>query len=141
MFLIIAALAGLTMAVQGTINSILGKEIGIWQTNFLVHSTAALLLAVIVLINHKQLEFSLYKDMPWYLFAGGILAVAITYGVMVSIPRLGVAVATTAIITGQVLTAAAIDHLGVPGLEKVPFTWPRLAGILLLSLGVRLLLN
>ncbi|MFW5986422.1 MAG: DMT family transporter [Bacillota bacterium] len=141
MFLLIAALAGLTMAVQGTINSVLGKRIGIWQTNFLVHTTAALILAIMVIIKHSHIDFNLYKKVPWYLFVGGILAVAITYGVIVSIPRLGVAVATTAIITGQVLTAAAIDHLGVMGLEKVPFTWIRMVGILLLSLGVRLLLT
>ncbi len=129
------------MAVQGSLNSVLGDKIGIWETNFLVHFTGTILLLIFLLIKGANLNFNLYKDVPWYLYIGGLLGVAITYGVIVSIPELGVAVATTAIITGQVLTAAAIDHFGLFGLEKVPFTWIKFMGILLLSAGVRLLLN
>jgi len=80
-------------------------------------------------------------NIPWYLYIGGILAVVITYGVMLSIPELGVAVATTSIVTVQVLTAAVIDHFGIFGVEKIPFNWIKLAGIVFLAIGVRLLLH
>jgi len=129
------------MAVQGSINSLLGKKIGIWQTNFIVHLVAAIILVVILILNHNSISLSYFHDIPWFYFAGGVLAIIITYGVIVSIPELGVAVATTAIVTTQVLAAAVIDHFGLFGLDKIPFNWVKFTGIILLSLGVRLLLD
>ncbi len=68
------------------------------------------------------------------------MAIIITYGVIISIPELGVAVATTAIVTVQVLTAAVIDHFGLFGLDRIPFNWVKFTGIIFLAVGVRLLL-
>ena len=129
------------MAIQGSVNSVLGGKIGLAETNFFVHITAAIILIVIVLFKNSEVNYDQLKNIPWYLYIGGILAIIITYGVMLSIPRLGVAVATTSIVAAQVMTAAAIDHFGLFGLEKVPFSWIRLAGIIFLAIGVRLLLH
>lgn len=143
LYLSLAALAGLTMALQGAINSVLGKKLGIIETSFIVHVTATIILIIWLLTRNDRLNFSLsvFKGIPWYLYLGGLLGVIITYTVIISIPRLGVAIATTAIITAQVLTAAAIDHFGIFGLNKVPFTWIKFTGILFLALGVRLLFS
>ncbi|MFI5360222.1 MAG: DMT family transporter, partial [Halanaerobiales bacterium] len=75
-----------------------------------------------------------------YLYLGGLLGVIITYTVIISIPELGMGVATTAIVTAQVSTACLLDHLGAFGLEKVPFSWLKLIGIIFLAIGVRLML-
>ena len=129
------------MAIQGSINSVLGKKIGLTETTFLVHATAAIILLVVLIVKDNQLDFNLLKDLPWYLYIGGALGIIITYGVASSIPELGVAVATTAIIAAQVLTAAGIDHFGCFGLEEIPFTWIKFLGIVFLAVGVRLLLQ
>ncbi|MGQ9712131.1 MAG: DMT family transporter, partial [Desulfotomaculales bacterium] len=80
-------------------------------------------------------------EAPWYTYLGGILGVLIIYAVVRSIPRVGVAPATTAIILGQVLTAALIDHLGLFGMQKLPFTWYRLVGAALMAAGAWLMLK
>ena len=142
MYLGIAALAGMVMAVQGTINSVLGKKIGLTETTLIVHLVAVLVLLLIFLISQEHnLKLSLLRDVPWYLYLGGIMGIIITYTVAMSIPKLGVAVATTAIVAIQVSTAALIDHLGLLGLEKVSFSVSRFIGIVLLAAGVKLLLN
>ena len=141
MFLGVAALAGLMMAVQGTINSVLGKKIGLAETTFIVHATAAIILVFILFFKNNHINLKVFKEIPWYLYLGGGMGVIITYGVVTSIPKLGVAVTTTAIITAQILTASVIDHLGVLGLEPVSFNWVKLIGILLMAVGVRLLLH
>lgn len=82
-----------------------------------------------------------YARASWYYYLGGVLGVLIIYGVVRSIPKVGVAPATTAIIVGQVLTASLIDHLGLFGLEKLPFTWYRLLGTLLMAGGAWFLLK
>lgn len=139
-YLIMAAIAGLTMALQGSLNSMLGKKIGIFEASFIVHFTAVLILIVILLLNINKGNIQSWREAPWYLYLGGLLGVIISYTVIVSIPKLGVAVATTAIVTGQVSTACLLDHIGAFGLDKIPFSWVKLLGIIFLAIGVRLML-
>lgn len=141
-FLIAALLAGVAMAVQGSINSALSKVIGLWEATFLVHLSAAIILLFILFVFHMgKGDFALCSKAPWYLYLGGFIGVLITFGVVISIPKLGVAVATTAIIVGQVLTALIIDHFGLFGLKEISFTWIKFLGLVLLALGTKLLLN
>lgn len=140
--LILALTSGVAMAVQGTLNAALAKIIGLLEATLLVHLTATV--TVLLLLFGFGLgdgELGKLGEVPWYLFLGGLLGVAITYLVVASIPKVGVALATTAIIVGQVSTACLVDHLGLFGMEKYPFTWQRLAGLLLLAAGARLMLN
>ena len=58
-----------------------------------------------------------------------------------SIPSVGVAGATTAIIPGQVCTAAVLDYFGLFGLEKIPFRWYRIPGALAMDGGAWLMLR
>jgi transporter family-2 protein len=139
-YLAIAALAGLTMALQGSMNSMLGKKIGILEASFIAHLSAALIFIILILLNIKKGNIEAWREAPWYLYLGGLLGVIITYTVIVSIPELGMAVATTAIVTAQVSTACVLDYLGAFGMEKVPFSWLKLVGIVFLALGVRLML-
>jgi len=139
-YLLLAAFAGIMMAIQGSINAVLFKKIGLWETIFFVHLTALIIVFFILIFKNSKINFSAFNTIPWYLYLGGIIGIAITYGVTKSIPELGVANATTSIISGQVLTATLIDHMGLPGIEKIPFTWLKVLGIIFLSLGVRLLL-
>ena len=72
---------------------------------------------------------------------GGLLGVLIVWGVVSSIPKLGVAVATTSIIVGQTLTALIMNHFGLFGLNPAPFTWLKGLGLVLLAIGAGLLLG
>lgn len=139
--LFLALVAGVAMAFQGSLNAALGKIIGLLQATLIVHLTATL--AVIILLFTPLSNGSLGKllQCPWYLWLGGLIGVVITYGVVASIPKVGVALATTAIIVGQVSTALLIDHFGLFGLGKIAFTWWKAAGLILLAAGARLMLN
>ncbi|RKO68228.1 DMT family transporter [Desulfofundulus salinus] len=140
--LAIAALSGVTMAVQGSLNAALGKVIGLLETTFVVHLVGLILVAVLLFGFHLgDGRLADYAQAPWYYYLGGMLGVLIVYAVVRSIPKVGVAPATTAIIIGQVLTASLIDHLGLFGLEKLPFTWHRVVGTLLMAGGAWFLLK
>ena len=140
--LFIAALAGVTMALQGTMNSALGKKIGLLETVFVVNLVGLTLLALMLFVFRLGSgSISALSQVPWYLYLGGILGVIITYGVICSIPKVGVAPATTAIILGQVFTAGLIDSLGLFGMNKLPFNWCRVAGTLLMAGGAWLILR
>lgn len=140
LYLVLAVVAGLTMALQGSLNSLLGKKIGIFEASFVVHLSAALIIFIIILLNLNKGNIQAWKEVPWYLYLGGVLGVIISYTVIVSIPELGVAVATTFIVAAQVSTACLLDYFGAFGLEKIPFNWLKLLGIILLVAGVKLIL-
>ena len=78
---------------------------------------------------------------PWYAYFGGVVGIFIIYLVAASIPAVGVANATTAIIVGQVLTAVIIDHFGAFGLDRIPFGINQLLGLIMLAIGAKLLLK
>lgn len=144
--LALAFISGISMAVQGSLNSVLGKIAGLFQATLVVHVIASLAVAVILLLQpvlQPAAKGSLahLPRAPWYVYLGGLLAVLITYAVVTAIPRVGVAPATTAIIVGQVGAAALIDHFGLFGLQKIPFNLLKLAGVALLAAGAWLLLN
>ncbi len=141
LYLGLAALAGATMALQGTFNAALGKAIGIWPSTLLVHvigSVTALIIMVlcrVTWINAEQLG-----QVPWYAFLGGILNVLIIYALVRTIPQVGVGNATTAIVVAQILTALLVDGLGLFGMKKYEFHYLDLLGVALLAIGGRILL-
>ncbi len=139
--LLSGVIAGVSMALQGSFNTALSKVIGLMEANFVVHviGSVALLALLVLGLGHGNLGQA--GNAPWFAYLGGIFSVIILYTVMASISKLGVAVATTAIIVGQVSTALIIDHFGLFGLKSIPFTWWKLLGVVLLAAGAKLMLN
>lgn len=129
------------MAGQGTINAAVSKTIGLSEATFIVHLTATITIFVILILGFGHGNWSRYSQIPWFYYMGGLLGVIITYGVVMSIAKLGAGNATTAIIMGQVLAASLIDHFGLFSLNKVSFSFLRALGIVFLSLGAKLLLK
>ncbi|TDA63468.1 MAG: DMT family transporter [Clostridia bacterium] len=137
-----AAVAGIAMAVQGALNSVMGKTTGLLEATVVVHVLgAATATGLLFLVRLGPGELGRIGQVPWWALLGGPVGVVIIYGVVASIPRVGVALATTAIIVGQVAMAMLIDQFGLFGLKEVPFTWWKVVGLALLAAGARLMLN
>ncbi len=137
---IMAALAGALMAVQGTFNSILSKIIGLLEGTFVVHLIGTVAAGLIMLVMGNG-HFNKAAQVPWYSWLGGLIGVMIIVGVAVSIPKLGVGMATTAIIAAQLLTAYLIDHFGWFGTEPIAFNFWKAVGIILIATGAKILLH
>jgi transporter family-2 protein len=140
--LLLALVAGITMAFQGSLNAILGKAVGLLEATFVVHLVGTITVVLVLLLSRLGKNgLGQIGQAPWYAVLGGVLSVLIIYAVVASISKLGVSTATTAIIVGQVSAAVIIDHFGMFGLRQIPFTWWKLAGIALLATGAKLMLN
>ncbi|MEW6172493.1 MAG: DMT family transporter [Bacillota bacterium] len=138
--MLIAAVAGALMAVQGSVNALLGKITGLVEATFIVHVIGAVFAGLLLLFCRSG-GFSRLHHVPWFAWSGGILGVLIIYGVARSIPKVGVAPATTAIVVAQIMTAVAIDHFGFLGMDRLPFNIWRVVGGLLLGAGAWFLLR
>lgn len=133
--LLSAALAGALMAVQGTLNAVLSKFIGLLETSFLAQVLGGLAAAVLLYVLRLGSGSigALRNGVPWYTLLAGPIGLAIIYLVAYGISKSGVAAATTAIIIGQVSAAVLIDSCGLFGAEQVPFCWTKALGIALLA--------
>jgi len=141
-YVFMAAAAGLAMAVQGSLNALLGKVIGFLESTLVVHVLGTLILCFLLFVLHLgEGNWSQWQQAPWYAYLGGGLNVLIIFGVLFSISRLGVTNATNVIIVFQILTAVLIDHCGWFGVEKKPFRWWDILGIVLLGSAARILLK
>ena len=136
---IIAAISGIAMALQGTLNSQLTQKTSLLSSTFVVHfiGTFIALLALLVwrvpFLQHKWIQI------PWYLYLGGVLRVIIVALVALSISKIGVCNATTCIIVGQVGAAVLIDHFGLFGVQKIPWNPWQFLGLALFATGAKLL--
>jgi len=140
--LVLAFFSGVLMAIQGSLNTALSKVIGLLEATFVVQLTGTILVMFLLFVgNMGKGNLYLWQEAPWYSWLGGIVGVAIIYLVAASIPSVGVANATTAIIVGQVLTAIIIDHIGGFGLDRAVCSPKQLLGLALLAVGARLLLK
>lgn len=108
---------------------------------FVVHLLATIILAVLVLlVGIERGNLAGITRVKWYTLLGGPLSVVIIYSVAYSLGKVSTATGTTGIIVLQLLTAALIDHLGVLGAERVPFTPAKVVAIALIGVGARILL-
>jgi len=139
-YLGIAALAGAAMAIQGSLNSVLTKNAGIWPSMLWVHVTGTVVVAAILLVSKSHLAALWVQPAPWPAYLGGLLNVLIIWGVIKSMPVIGVGNATTAIVLLQLISAVLIDNMGLLGLKKLGFCWWNLLGVILMAAGARLML-
>ena len=136
--LISALLAGAAMSVQGVMNTRLGEEVGVLETNALVQAVGFALSLAIAFFFGKG-DIRLLPQAPWYSWLGGVIAPVITVTVMLAIRGLSPTVAISAILLSQLAVAALIDALGWLGAERVPFTWHKMLGVALMAGGVLLM--
>jgi bacterial/archaeal transporter family-2 protein len=136
---VIACISGIAMAIQGTLNSLLSQKTSLLSATFIVHIIGTIV-ALIALLAYRIPILNLHwASVPWYLYLGGLLSVVIVGLVAVSIPKIGVCNATTAIIIGQVSTAVLIDHFGWFGTNRLPWNYWQFVGIFLFAAGAKLL--
>ncbi len=140
-YLAIAAISGATMALQGTLNSVLGKVVGLIESTLIVHIIGSIsILLVFILMGKGLSNVSKLGEVPWYAYLGGVLNVIIILTIVKTMPVIGVGNATTAIIVAQVGTAVLIDSLGLFGMKKYDFQYIDILGITLLAIGAYILL-
>jgi transporter family-2 protein len=75
---------------------------------------------------------------PWWAWIGGALGAFYIVMSIYLIPRIGAAALLSAVVLGQVVFSLLADHFGFFGVNQHPVTVPRLAGVVLVIVGVAL---
>lgn len=137
----IAFVAGLGLAVQGAVNAGLARGLGsaILAATVSFWVGGLILTALSLASGNVGAAVSQGRSMGigWWLAGGALGAVFVTTMIAI-IPRIGVGAASAAMIAGQLLCAAALDHFGLLGMAVQPVTLLRALGIALLIGGALL---
>lgn len=131
--MILAIIAGVLTTLSMVINSSLAKKIGVIQ-GVLVNFIVGLTFSAIVLFavgSKNQISISEIRNMPTYVFLGGLVGVAIVYASNIVIPKIPVVYTTILLFIGQIVSGIAIDFflLGEISIAKV-------IGAIVIALGI-----
>lgn len=139
LFLIpVALLGGVTLAVQSSINGRLGSAVGILPTAWLTFVLGALISVLLVLFVEPPQDMTLL-DAPRWQLTGAFFGVFYIIAMVFSVPQIGIAAATVAVVAGQLAMSLMIDNFAWLGNQEIPIDAGRGTAILLLIAAVVLI--
>lgn len=132
----IALLSGALMSVQGVFNTQVTKTTGMWVSNGWVQLTAFAVCVAAWFITGRDSIATLAKVEPKYVLLGGVIGAGITWTVIKSIEMLGPAKSALLIVVAQLLVSYLIELFGMFGMDKEPFEWRKLIGMVVAAVGI-----
>ena len=136
-----ALVAGLAGSVQVAISGVLGERIGVLEAaTFGGIVAAVILVAVTVAAGSGGGVAAAVREPPW-LWLGGLMGSIVVTAIAYSPPRIGTFATIGLVLTGQLVMGVVIDAFGLFGVERVPVTWARVAGLAMLAGGAVLILR
>ena len=136
LMMVLAVAGGAMLSIQAAINGQLGSKVGVFKTAFLTFSVGALITALLVLYFEPHHSLTLL-DVPQWQLTGAMFGVPYIVIMVLALRRIGSALATVAVIFGQLLMSILIDNFGWLHNPTIHFSLYRLAA--LVCLGIALL--
>jgi transporter family-2 protein len=133
--IVIAAIGGAAITLQGQFMGLMDKTIGTKESVFITYAGGGIL-AGCVMLAARGGNLKAWHSVPWYTLGAGVVGLVIVGTIGYTVPRLGLTKAFTLIIAAQLIMAALLDHFGLLGAVTRPLDISRVLGIGVLVLGV-----
>ncbi len=129
-------LAGFCVCLQGTMNGYWHSRIGVHITILVNGVIVVALTALFFLVaNQTPVDRITSEIRPWIALNGLCGFIILTIAAL-TFPIIGAASVIVLMVAGQLVTAAAFDHLGILNLPQQPLSLVRLMGIAFVGFGV-----
>lgn len=135
LMIILAVVGGAVLSMQAAIGGTLGSRVGVFRSAFLTFSVGALVTALLIFFFEQKHTLTLL-DVPKWQLLGAFCGVPYIVIMVLAVQRIGAAVATVAVIFGQLTMSMLIDHFGWLGNEAIPFSITRLGAVLCLGIAL-----
>jgi len=135
--MLLVLFAGGMIALQAPTNAMLARAGGSPVLAALISfavGTAALL--VVWLLSGNRPGAAPFASLRWYAWIGGVYGAIYVAVAAFAAPRIGLASLITIGIAGQIAMAMWLDHVGALGLPRDPISLGRIAGAVLVVIGV-----
>lgn len=134
--IITALVSGALMSVQGVFNTEVTKQTSLWVSSAFVQLTALIVCLGAWLLTDRTNFMKIVQVDPKYMLLGGAIGAFITITVVKSMDSLGPARAAMLIVIAQLIIAYAIELMGLFGVEKQPFEWRKVTGMVVAIAGI-----
>ncbi len=140
-YLVLGVFAGMSVCMEMSLNSLLGRHVGVLRSTLAPFITGliALLIILFFVTGERLGSLNQWMKAPWYSLFGGLFAAIFVAINIFIIPKVGIAAGLSAVIVGQLLLSPYFDSMGSFGLDRLPISLPRLIGMVLLIVRVRLM--
>ena len=131
-----ALISGALMSIQGVFNTNVTKQTSLWVSTGWVQFSAFLVCVAAWFFTGRESIGMLWQVEDKYNLLGGVIGAFITITVIQSMGNLGPAKAAMLIVISQLAVAYVIELLGLFGVEKEPFQWRKVFGMLIAVVGI-----
>lgn len=135
LLLIVVVAAGAVLSVQAAINGRLGQAVGVLRSSLLTFVVGAISTALLIVFFEPAHAVSLLQVPKWQL-SGALFGVVYMMVMVGAVPRVGTAVATVAVIVGQLGMGMLIDHFGWLGNPAIALSSNRVLAMICLALAL-----
>jgi transporter family-2 protein len=133
--------AGIAGAAQASLSGALGRRVGtIGSAGFGVIVATLLVVALALVLGRGGSLAAAIHEPPW-LWLGGLFGATIVVAIAYAPPRIGTFATVALLIAGQLVAGALIDAFGWLGSPRIPVTFARVSGLLLVAAGAALTLK
>src|SRR5688572_7712914 len=136
-------LAGVGAVLQSSLLAIIGRRSGVLAAPTLAAIVGLVAIVIATVVTNRTLAgvAVAVRQSPWIWVPGGMLGIAVLAVLTFAPPRIGSFGTFAVLITGQLLVSLLIDSVGLFGMDRVPLSATRVAGLLLLLGGGILVLR
>lgn len=134
--ILVALLSGALMSVQGVFNTEVTKQSSLWVSTGWVQLSAFLVCVAAWLFTGRDSIGALWQVENKYTLLGGVIGAFITITVIQSMSALGPAKAAMLIVISQLVIAYVIELFGMFGVDKQPFEWRKILGMVIAIAGI-----
>lgn len=131
-----ALISGALMSIQGVFNTEVTRQSSLWVSTGWVQLSAFAVCVLAWLFTGRQSIAALWQIENKYVLLGGVIGAFITITVIQSMGALGPAKAAMLIVILQLIVAYLIELLGIFGVDKEPFEWRKILGMLIAIVGI-----
>ena len=135
LMIVLAVVGGAVLSIQAAINGQLGSQVGVFRSAFLTFALGALVTALLIFFFEPKQTLTL-MDVPKWQLLGALCGVPYIVIMVLAVQRIGSAVATVAVIFGQLAMSMLIDNFGWLGNEAIHFSATRLGAVICLGIAL-----
>jgi transporter family-2 protein len=139
---VLSLVAGIAGSIQVAVSGAFGRRIGVLEATAFGAIVGTLIVGALVLVVRQGFGGVLagLREPPW-LWLNGVMGAVVVTTITFTAPRIGTFATIGLLIAGQLFMGVVIDAFGLFGLERIPFSWQRGLGLVLLAVGSLLVLE
>lgn len=138
--ILVGLVGGTAVGLQGPLSSMIGQQLGVLESIFIIHIGGAIFSAIPLLLAQGG-KLAQWQSVPWYALGAGVLGLVVIGAINYTIPRSGATTTVILVVIGQIIISLLIDHFGLFGTQVRQVDLTRLLGIAIVFVGVWLVIR